>query len=295
MDKIKIKKHFNIVLNDFPEEIKSYLVYNLGWLKNVERDLKKWCIEEDNRDYFQIIKTYFYLFTIPSIEVYSKNFYSSNYQKLIVTQFWLGLHVRFLDDVIDNDNGGIGFENSLFLSHLCLQNAQIGLLNDYLSDFSMDYFWNEYHRLYSFQLEMIQPFQEVSFLEYTQRHWERGSLLFLLPNHLISQDHKLSGKKDELFEYLKAYFDFTIAPIDLIDIFSDYRNAFNTPATLLLNECSTSRGFFPRVLSLNKKYWEWLENRYEHAYSIASKYDLIYTKSVLVRLKKYFSDIEKTQ
>jgi hypothetical protein len=290
---IKLTSSLTLDVGDFAPQIAQYLERQLTWLAEISRELAQWKLEEDNRDYLQTVHRYFYLFTLPVVEICFDNISEPRIQPITKMLLWSVLHFRFLDDVLDNDNNGLGFETSVFLSHYCLGKSLEILQSQKVHVLSADSYFKQCHKVYAFQVQMSRPYEKVDFSTFSGRHWERGSVLFWLPEQILSSDRVRSGRSQESLDFLRAYFDFMLAPGDLSDLFNDNKNRINTPATILFNESRGDTGMTAKFCHFRDGYFKWAEKRLARAMKLADKYRFKYSWCLLQRAWSSFILYEK--
>ncbi len=291
MDLIQISNRISLPISSFKKKYIDFFQTCDDYLERFAAELSRCNLKYSESRYLSICRQYFYIYTLPSIEVIKDDFFEFTLNELIKSQFLLVLNARFADDVIDNDNNFADYETSFYLSHYTLSlGIELMQKQEYFS-FSDETLWKYYYRMFAFQEEMIRPFEKVSFDEFCSRHWERGSMFFWMPEQAMGNLENSTENIIELKNFLKSYFDAALSLGDILHIFNDFRFRLNTPATLLFNEI-VGHGMGPSFSIFHRKYTDWVNERFESAQRIADKHNMVYSSEILKSLKETFNESE---
>ena len=283
---IEIGQSFFLPYEIFPNRYAEYIESRRDWLNQVSQELEQWKLEDDRKNYLRTVNMYFVVYTLVAIESFRQDFNDKSVQSLIDAQFWLCMQARFADDVLDNDSGGVGFENSFFLSHYCLSKAESALIegNAYTPDLRTR-LWKDFHLSLSYHMELTRPFGKVDFHQITSRHWQRGSQMFWLPGCFA---------ESKAVEALKSYFNFFVAGRDLLDIFADQMHHLNTPAVVAL-QLQGVKGSGQRWKQMRTTLLPWLKGQKELAVKGFTDSSMEYGLAVTGFLWDVLSKIEELE
>ena len=123
---LQVTRTLAISLRGLSPDVVDFLHTKKPWLDRVSQELSASRVLKEKRNYASITRQYLFFYAIPAIETISHRFFEVKLARLVEAQFWAVLAARFLDDILDDDNDAVGFENSVFLSHLAASRASTG-------------------------------------------------------------------------------------------------------------------------------------------------------------------------
>lgn len=288
---LQLGKNLRLHFAELDPTARSFLVDRRVWLRGVARELRSWRFEADSRDYQATVNRYFYVYAVAPIEAMVGTPRIAACRDMVEAQFWLCLHARFIDDVLDNDHGGVGFETAAFLAMLSWDRARDAFGRQERWEWGDQEFWKLYAKMFTFHMECTRAGPSTSASTFIQRQWQRGSVLFVLPSH-IRQQHRSLGTKDRSVQraFLRAYFDLTLAASDARDLLADMQHNLNTPMVLIFREARDCT-LVGRAAAAITEYRSWVDRRYLTVKRYAASHDLQYTSAIAAALYQEVLDV----
>jgi hypothetical protein len=231
-------------------------------------------------DYSNLVRRYLYVFSIPAVEASLGSIRAEGFDHCVDAQLWLTLHGRFLDDVMDDDNKSINYQNSLYLSHMSIVKTvsllgRLGIENDF---FPVSY-WPTFAYDHA-----VTRGEDARRRSEELPHSERVSYFF----HIASK----RGTREAL-ECLQAYIDYLLVSMDVPDLLCDHSSRIRTIPLLMMSrnrDGSDVRFDGASLDRLASSVRPWLEERYERARSLAAAQGLDFLGHMLEYYRRRFED-----